>query len=243
MPAWLPPDLLAAIAIVFGAGLLRGFSGFGSAMIMSASLSAVFGPAVAIPMIIALETVIGLQLLPGARTQVHWRTVACLSLPAVLALPIGALALTSLDAEVTRYLISGLILAFIGLLAIGFRNPNPPRPLGSALVGGIGGVTTGALGIGGPPVVLYFLTGPDAAARIRANLIHYFLFLDFAAIAVFAVKGLYGEAVLIKTVILLPAFALGTFVGQRFFKGTSDRLYRQVAMAIVAATAVVSLFA
>ena len=241
MPTWLTPDLMIAIAMVFGAGVVRGFSGFGSSMILAASLSAVFGPTVAIPLIMAIETVISFQLIPDARRQADWRTIIFLSLPPLITVPIGALLLTALDGDLTRYIISGIILIFIALLVFGFKNPNPPNPVGSAIAGAVGGFSTGAFGMAGPPVILYFLTGPVSAARIRANLIFYFLMIYLIAITVFAFKGLYNVELLTKAAIVLPGFIIGGFIGARFFKGSSDQLYRYVAMAIVAATAIVSL--
>ena len=103
MPDWLTPDLLIAIAVVFGAGLVRGFSGFGSSMILAASLSAIFGPTVAIPLIMAIETFISFQLIPSARRQADWRTIFFLSLPPLVTVPLGALLLTTLDGDLTRY--------------------------------------------------------------------------------------------------------------------------------------------
>ena len=43
---------------------------------------------------------------------------------------------------------------------------------GTIFTGGLSGLTTGATGMGGPPVVIYFLAGTDAAASIRATLFY-----------------------------------------------------------------------
>ncbi|MDZ7712915.1 MAG: hypothetical protein U5L06_07280 [Rhodovibrio sp.] len=60
-------------------GIVRGFSGFGSAMLLVPSLSALYGPQVAIPMLGVMELAVGGQLLPRAIRSAEPRTVGYLS--------------------------------------------------------------------------------------------------------------------------------------------------------------------
>ena len=66
------PDLLAlpfliCAAVACIAGMVRGFAGFGAAMIMTPVFSALYGPAVGVPLCLLLEIVVVLPLLPGGR--------------------------------------------------------------------------------------------------------------------------------------------------------------------------------
>jgi uncharacterized membrane protein YfcA len=94
--------------------------------------------------------------------------------------------------------------------------------------------------MGGPPVVIYFLAGTDAAASIRATLICFFIFTTVWQGAVYIANGLLTWEVAAKGALLYPVFALGAVAGTRLFTGSKERTYRRVALALVAAVAVVS---
>ena len=56
----------AAASLVAFAGVLRGFSGFGSAMVLAPTLAALYPVTVAVPLIVLLEVALSFQLLPDA---------------------------------------------------------------------------------------------------------------------------------------------------------------------------------
>ena len=58
--------LAIAAVIVAVAGIVRGFSGFGSALVMSPALSLLFGPPAAIATMTLMEVPTLVQLLPDA---------------------------------------------------------------------------------------------------------------------------------------------------------------------------------
>ena len=63
----------AAVVAALLAGVVRGFSGFGSALILSPSLSALYGPAVAVPVALLLELVLSGPFVPPAARLVDRR--------------------------------------------------------------------------------------------------------------------------------------------------------------------------
>jgi hypothetical protein len=230
--------IAAAMAVV--AGIVRGFSGFGSAMLLVPSLSALYGPQVAIPMLAAMELAVGGQLLPRAIKRAEPRTVGYLSAGALVGIPLGAVLLVLVPAEPMRWAISVVILIAVALLALGIGRKGPARRNGTILTGGLSGLTTGAAGMGGPPVVIYFLAGTDAAAAIRATLICFFIFTTLWQGAVYIANGLLTWEIAAKGALLYPVFAMGAVAGTRLFSGSKERTYRRVALALVATVAVVS---
>lgn len=241
MNALVDPTFPVAAAIAVLAGLVRGFSGFGSAMIMVPSLSALYTPQIAIPMLAMLELAMGLQLLPRALRHLSVRTVGFLAAGAVVGLPLGAMLLIVVPAEPMRWAISVLILAALALLLFGVGRKGVARPRGTLVTGGLSGLTAGATGMGGPPVVLYFLAGRDTAASIRATLIGFFLFTSAYQGGVYALNGLLSWELALRGLLLFPLFALGAVGGSRMFDESKERTYRRIAMALVAAVAILSL--
>ena len=117
----LPPDLLSAAtaiawATVLAAGLMRGFSGFGSGMLMVPILSILFGPPQAVAIVILLELVVSVQLLPGAYRFAHWRSIAAMSLAATLTIPLGTYGLVNRHPTLLRRSIAWVLSVFLVLL-------------------------------------------------------------------------------------------------------------------------------
>src|SRR4051794_41965682 len=91
------------------AGLVRGFSGFGSALVLSPSLAALYGPQVAVPVALVLELALAVPLVPRVRHLVDWRRIALLCVAAPLTVPLGARLLAIVDPEALRWAIFALV--------------------------------------------------------------------------------------------------------------------------------------
>ncbi|MGB2596069.1 MAG: sulfite exporter TauE/SafE family protein, partial [Pseudolabrys sp.] len=78
----------AAVGIVTAAGLVRGTTGFGGAMLMAPVLSVLLGPIPAVVTALCLETAAALVMFPDALPKAQWRTLLYLILPAVVTVPL-----------------------------------------------------------------------------------------------------------------------------------------------------------
>lgn len=92
-----PTTLALVVATATPAGLVRGFAGFGAAMIYMPVASTVLAPKVAAPTFLVLDFVITLPLLANAIRQCDWRTVAPTAGAAIVAAPLGAAVLANAD--------------------------------------------------------------------------------------------------------------------------------------------------
>ena len=100
---------------------------------------------------------------------------------------------------------------------------------------------TSLAGVGGPPVVLAFLSIGEPPERTRANLIGFFVVGEIASLVTMSVAGVLSWEVAILGGIALPAFVLATFVGSRWFRRAKDGSYRRVALLFLALVALASL--
>ena len=82
-------DLAIAAAAVLAAGLVRGFSGFGSAMVNAPVLSLLWGPTIGVPIAALVEFVPAVQLTPRAIPIAQWRTILVMGVPALILIPAG----------------------------------------------------------------------------------------------------------------------------------------------------------
>jgi uncharacterized membrane protein YfcA len=230
-----------ALAIAALAGMVRGFSGFGSALIYMPLIAALYDPRVAAVTLLLIDTVGAAPFAVRAFPRCTWREVLPIFVAAALAVPFGAMALKVVDPTVLRWFMALLVLALLGILMSGWRYHGTlslPVTVAVGLFSGFGG---GAVQIAGPAVIIYWLGGANSAATVRANLLVYFLLLDTTLCVVYAWQGLFAADLLALSALLAIPFFIATAVGAAFFAGTSDLLYRRIAYLIIAAAAVISL--
>ena len=165
--------LIAAGIIAAVAGVVRGITGFGGAMVMAPPLALLLGPKLAVPVILVLESVAAAPMLIQTRHLVHWKMIGAILLAACVTVPLGVLALVAIDPAITRRVIAVTVIVFAVILLRGWRYAGRPRLATSVGLGAVSGAMLGATSIGGPPVILYLLSGPDPIETTRANLTLY----------------------------------------------------------------------
>jgi len=67
--------LIVAVAITTVAGVVRGITGFGGAMVMSPPLALLLGPRLAVPVVLLLESVVAAPMLLRTRHRTNWRLI------------------------------------------------------------------------------------------------------------------------------------------------------------------------
>lgn len=158
----LTPPLLLAVAVAAAAGVIRGITGFGGAMVMTPPLALIFGPKLAVPVVLLLETFAATPMLREAVATARWRMITPMFVAACLTVPLGGYLLVSADPDVLRRAIAVIVIVFSLLLLNGVRYSGPQHLSTSIALGGVSGTMLGATSIGAPPVILYLLSGPDA---------------------------------------------------------------------------------
>lgn len=241
MPDLLALPFLTAAAISVFAGMVRGFSGFGAAMVMTPAFSALYGPAIGISLCLLLEIAVALPLLPRAVKYVDWHRIGLLLVAAVVGAPAGNLVLTEIAPEPMRWTISFVVLGAVALLASGWRFRGRPRPPTTLVAGGLSGFLNGLSGMAGPPIIFYYLAGDETAERVRANLTTYFIFVDLVTLVVFAGRDLISWDTGVQALWLVPAVIAGGLLGQRLFPLASEKFYRRLALFLLVAVAIGSL--
>jgi uncharacterized membrane protein YfcA len=163
-----------AIAISALAGLVRGFSGFGSALVYVPLMSALYGPRLAAPSMAVIDVLTAVAFVFTVWRQAIWREVLPLAASALVAAQFGSLILKYADPIALRWFISLLVLAVVALLASGWRYHGRPVLIVTLGVGALSGLLGSAVQMAGPPVIVYWLGSASDAVIVRANFIAYF---------------------------------------------------------------------
>lgn len=241
---WLGLDLISLMVTfisVFVAGIIRGYSGFGFAMVAVTSMSLVLPPAQAVPTVLILEVLASIRLVPKVWQDIDWHSLRWLLVGSLFATPLGAYLLANIPAEPMRIAISLLVLAAAILLMRGWAwKRMPGRPL--ILATGVAcGLLNGAAAIGGPPVILMYLSSPAGVAVSRASIIAYFLGIDGLSLAMASLQGLTTFKTVATAAFCVLPLLLGIAVGNNWFIQADKNSFRRHVLILLIALAVAGL--
>ncbi|MCU0885822.1 MAG: TSUP family transporter [Beijerinckiaceae bacterium] len=233
--------LVLGLAALLG-GLVRGFTGFGFAMIFMPLAGLAVPLPLASALIWALDAPFALPLAARSLRKASWREVLPLLAGAAMALPLGLWLLLTLPSLVMRWLIAGLILAAVLALATGWRWRGRPGLTLSFGVGGLSGLGSGLAQLGGMPLAIFWLSAQNkSAAQMRHDLVTYFACATLVSGALLAWSGVLTSSALLKAVPLLVPYGLGILIGTRCYRFASESTFRRIAYGVIALAALISL--
>ncbi|MDB5649940.1 MAG: hypothetical protein JWL62_1460 [Hyphomicrobiales bacterium] len=235
------PHTWFLIVVVSVAGIVRGFSGFGGALIFIPLASMVLGPRMTVPLFFLVDFCTampyGLKSIPRASMP----EVMPMVVGSWIATPFGAWVLSSADPLALRWGTDILVLAMLGVLISGWRYHNEPKPSVSFGVGLVGGVLGAAAGVSGPAIIAYWLGSRSPAATVRANIMVFYALAALGTDAAYYLRGMFELQTLAYAALAVPLYGFGLVFGAKVFKGSTDKQYRQAALALITFSAIVSL--
>ena len=233
MDSFAPETLALAAAIGALAGIIRGITGFGGAMVMSPPLALLLGPLLAVPVVLLLESVAAAPMVVQLRRLVRWRVIGPIAIAACVTVPVGAYALVHVEPQTMRRVIAAVVIVFSLLLLRGWRYAGPQRTATGVGLGTLSGVMIGATSMGGPPIILYLLAGPDPIEVTRANLTFYVGATALAAFGVLWAGGVLHPRALLLALALAPGYYLGMVAGTRLFSRFNDTRFRRFTLVLM----------
>ncbi len=231
------PDMFWISFAAFTAGLVRGFTGFGTAMIYLPVAGQILSPFGAITTLVIMDIAAPLPILPRAWRDGDPKDVARLGVGLVVAMPLGIFALTLVEPEVFRYGVSIVAFFLLACLIGGIRYHGVlTRPLVFG-TGAMSGFLAGSVGLAGPPVILLYMASARAVKTIRANTLMFLVLTDIALLPMLALFGrLEGSSILLGLAMIIPA-AIGNITGAMLFRPGKERLYRNAAYLVIGVSA------
>ena len=227
--------LAIACAIVFGAAIVRGFSGFGFSLLAISGLSLLYPPREVLPPMLMMELAASINLLPTIWKDVHWRSIIPLLIGALIGTPIGIYALSHYQPAPMQLALALFVLISVILMWIGYSLKSMPGTVATLAAGTASGLANGAFGIGGPPVILFYFASPAGAAAGRASLTAYFLALDIIWMTnPTALTTLVNWSSVLRAVLYLPFLLAGIWIGHRAFKGVDEAKFRRAVLILLA---------
>lgn len=237
-------DLFPMVVIllsIFMAGIIRGYSGFGFAMVAVTSLSLVLPPIYVVPLVLILEVLASIRLVPQVWQDIDWHSLRWLLVGSLAATPFGVYLLANIPAAPMRIFISLLVLAVAILLMRGWVWKHMPGKCLNLTTGAACGLLNGAAAIGGPPVILLYLSSPAGIAVSRASIIAYFLGIDAMSLAMAFIQGIITSRTLVMMAVCIPPLLLGITIGSRMFVKMDEASFRRHVLMLLIALSIAGL--
>ncbi len=219
-----PGALLAlAVAISFGAGVVRGFSGFGYSALVVAGLSPFVLPGPLVVAVLVLEVVASAsavrQIVPDVDRPWHDSLLA----GNLLFVPVGLAGLAWLDPALARVALSALVLAGAAGVRATLGRRLAPTPRLRRFAGATSGLLNGFAASGGIVAALLMTATGLPVRHLRATMISALLWISAYAVLWSGIAAWAGHAALLGAptvgwvLLLWPSMALGVRVGSHAF--------------------------
>lgn len=232
-------------AVIFGAFIVRGMSGFGAGLVATPLLSFVMPVHVAVPMCGLLVFCLFVFLFIRDWREVVWRELKLLAAPTLLGVAAGLLLFKSLDNRWLLMLLGTFLIIYATymLLVHAFGMPGFRCSERWAFPLGLGGSFIDTLfgGGGGTLVVIYMHARGFAGMAFRATLAVLWFIEMVARIGGYAWAGYYTSSTLALVGLLLPMMAVGNWVGERIGDRISQRTFARVLAVLLLASGVAML--
>jgi uncharacterized protein len=239
--------IVYCLACVFGAAIVRGYSGFGFSLLAIAALSLALPPIAVIPPVFMMEVAASANLLPSIWRDIDWRALGLLWLGCLVGTPFGVWFLATVPAAPMKIALAAAVLTAVYLLGSGYVRKSMPTTGETLATGTAAGLLNGAFGIVAPPVIIFFFSSPAGAAISRASLIAFFIGTDTMGLGFLAREGLVTLDGCYRFLLFVPALLAGQWLGARSFKNAQpaefQRWVLRILIVLAALTGMQGLFA
>jgi uncharacterized protein len=224
----------ATLGILFLAGVLQGFCGFGYSLVALPVLC-LYAPARwAVPVLAVSSIIVNSMVLMTSRKKAEFRGLLPMVAGGMLFTPLGALLLKHLP-DMTVRLVIGVTVALSAVFSLSRWSPHLKRSRrGMALTGVLSGVFNGLTTFSGPPAVIYLSATETEKDSFKGNLSAFFLALTLASIPSFLGTGVVDGAGLLRASLYLPAAGAGGALGILLSKQVDSSAFRRIALVVLA---------
>lgn len=221
-----PVELLPAAGIVFVAYLVRGVSGFGSALVAVPLLAHFLPLTFVVPWVAAMDVAAALALtrsgLKGG--HVRWAEIGYLVPPAVLGILVGLQLLVRVDPEPLLATLGILVTAFGARQLLGLGGDRPVSRWWALPAGLLGGGIGAVFSTGGPPFVIYLTHRLADKSALRATLSGLFLIEGTLRVLALLFAGLLlQQDMAVYLLAGVPLMAAGLWTGHHVHLGLGQR--------------------
>ena len=224
--------LLTCIA-VFVAYFIKGFSGFGPALILIPTLTLLINPETAISASTYFDIIAGIILFISVRKSIDWKFVIPITLLLYIGAYFGANLLKTISSQLLEQIIGYGLILFSAILIFQKENGEDTvkhstfRRLISLPIALLGGFTGGMIGISGPLLVIYMKINYNKT-YFRNQLIAIFTFGAIWRFALYRMHGIAFEMDIALIIVLTLVMLGGLWLGQHLQLKVNEKNFTRI---------------
>jgi len=229
--------LLTGLIVLIG-HLIKGFSGFASALFAIPLLALFLDIRFVVPVFLLFDLIGGAIMTIQNRRFIQWRTTFVLLAGLAIGTVIGTYCLVSFGTKTLRRVFGAVVILFAIKILI-WDNDEVRKQISSLwapVSGFIGGCTGGMFGLNGPPLVLYLARRLTDRRIFRATLYGIFFIDACYRLILYSASGLIGMNVAKFALYLTPFLLVGLFLGSRLHAKINENIFRKAIASILVVT-------
>ncbi|MEL6204561.1 MAG: sulfite exporter TauE/SafE family protein [Pseudomonadota bacterium] len=226
-------DVSTLLIVFAGAacgGFVNGLAGFGTALFALGWWLQVMPPATAVPVVLAMSVIAGLQGVIVVRGAIHWPRLLRFLIPALLTVPLGVALLPHVDARPLKLVIAAFLVLYGAFFAFRRDLPEITRPTHAidVAIGAASGFIGALAGLSGALPTMWASMRTWGKAERRALLQPFNVVILAVSFLGVAVTGGVTREVLITIAVALPVTLLSAQVGLLAFARLTDDQFRRL---------------
>lgn len=226
---------LVALAILVGA-LAQRSTGMGFALVCSPFVVLLLGSTDGVFVVLTCGALASLLIIPRVWRFIEWRSLAWLTIPAVIAIVPGSILVASLPESVMQLIIGAIVvIALTGTLVVTRAQHTVTGRTAAVITGAASGIMNTAAGVGGPPLSIYAVLTRWPQVPFAATIQPYFVVIDVIALGgkFVATGGAFPGLDAWSWLIIVGSMLIGLACGEVVHKHISHRAAR-VAVIVIA---------
>ncbi len=235
-------NILTLSLIIFIASVVRGFTGFGLALVavpLIQFLMPVTDTAVFIAMINLIFSILYYH---RSKEIVKEQPLGTMALWTGIGVAAGAVILKFVNPGYIQ-LVWGVLIIFIVIALVRGLNLNIKSDRAAMTLSGIlGGVLAGATGITGPPVAIILSSIRTPKENFNAIISIFILFAVSYALVFYLISGLIRTETLMLALCCIPALLTGLYTGDRLVARISQNTFTAVVYVVLVIMGLITLF-
>lgn len=225
------------VLITFGAGLVRGFTGFALSAVVIGAAALFLPPVELIPLCWWLEITASLLMLKTGWQDANRTVVIALVTGSIIGVPIGTYLTVSMPQDISKLIALALVIGLAALQLARIRLAflaTRPGLFGSGLSAGI---VTGLAGIGGMVIALYVLSQNAPARQMRASLVLFLLAGSVTSMLTYLAYGTMDAQAATRGLSFAIPTAAGVLLGKALFTPRFEPYYKRLCLMLLIALA------
>ncbi|MDQ1334829.1 MAG: uncharacterized protein QG552_1779 [Thermodesulfobacteriota bacterium] len=228
--------------VILFASIIQGMTGFGAGLLAGPTLVLFLEPKLVVIILMFTGIANLLFVVYYARRHIYAARALPLIVPAMLGVPLGTYILYKVASSGTSLAIALISIIFSILLLMGYHMPIKREAMASLGVGFASGVMCAAVGMGGPPLILFLSNQKWPKEIFRGTIAVLFLLTGTLSIILYVLAGIATNSRVIESLSLVPAGIIGFYIGNVIFNRVSSFLFMKISLSLIFITGLISLF-